>query len=152
MRTEIKFLLLFISLLLSSCKKEKDKISSQTISLLQNKWTLISSSIVFPTNSSLNSTYTGVSTDYYQFGSNDSLTINQAGQVSILTIPLSLTTKYSFIDNYRIVYNINPTIEIKIKALTNNLLVLTNSATSTFTNSGVVVATYSGTKTDSLRR
>jgi hypothetical protein len=152
MRTEIKLLIILICIFVSSCKKEKGKISPQTISLLQNKWTLISSSIVFPTNSSLNSTYTGVSTDYYQFGSNDSLTINQAGQVSILTIPLAITTKYSLIDNNRIVYSLNPAIEINIKTLTNNLLVLTNSATSTFTNSGVVVATYNGTKTDSLRR
>jgi hypothetical protein len=152
MRTGVNFLIFLVILFIASCKKDTAKVSPQTIFLLQNKWTLISSSVVFPTNASLNSTYTGTSADYYQFGSNDSLTIKQAGQVNLLTIPISLTTKYSFLDNNRLIYGLNSNIEIKIKVLTNNLLVLTNSATSTVTNSGVIVATYEGLKTDSLRR
>ncbi len=151
MKTKIIFLSLILAFSGSSCKKDTAKISQQTISLLQNKWTLISSGVVFPTNTSLNSTYKGISTDYYQFGANDSLTIRQAGQVNLQTIPISINTKYSFIDNNRIVYNLNPNIEINIKTLTNTLLVLTNAASSTFTN-GSVVTTYEGTKTDSLRR
>jgi len=148
----MKYLIIFLILFLSSCKKDKSTVSPQTISLLQNKWALISSNVIFPTNTSLNSSYTGVATDYYLFGSNDSLIINQAAQVNLPSIPLSLTTKYSFIDNNRIVYSINPITQINIKILTNNLLVLTNSATSTVTNSGIIVATYNGTKTDSLKR
>jgi hypothetical protein len=152
MRGSIKFLIAGIAFFAASCKKDKANVSSQTVLLLQNKWTLISSSVVFPTNASLNSTYRGISTDYYQFGANDSLTIKQAGQVNLLTIPLSVNTKYFFVDNNRIAYSLSPTIEINIKTLTNDLLVLTNSATSTVTNAGVVIATYEGTKTDSLRR
>jgi hypothetical protein len=152
MKAKIKFLTVIIMLFISSCKKDTAKVSPQTILLLQNKWTLISSSVVFPTNASLNSTYSGVSTDYYQFSSNDSLAIRQAGQVNLPTIPLSINTKYSFMDNNRIAYSLSPNIEINIKTITNNLLVLTNSATSTVMNSGVIVATYKGTKTDSLRR
>jgi len=151
MKVKIIFLLAIV-LFVSSCKKDTAKVSPQTILLLQNKWTLISSSIVFPANASLNSAYPGNSTDYYQFGSNDSLSIIQTGQAGFPTIPLSIHTKYSFIGNNRLVYSLNPTIEIYIKTLTENLLVLTNSATSIFTNAGVVVATYEGTKTDSLKR
>jgi hypothetical protein len=152
MNTKIGFLIVSMTLFVSSCKKDTEKVSPQTILLLQNKWTLISSSMVFPTNTSLNSAYRGISTDYYQFGSNDSLTIRQAGQASLPTIPLSIATKYFFIDNATLAYNLNPNIQINIKVLTNDLLVLTNSATSTFTSSGGVVTIYEGTKTDSLRR
>ncbi len=151
MITKIKFFIIFLAVSVSSCKKDNAKVSQQTILLLQNKWTLASSRVIFPTNTSLNSTYTGVPTDYYQFGSNDSLFIRQAGQVNLLSIPISINTKYSFIDNNRIVYSLNPNIEINIKTLTNNLLVLTNAASSTFTSGGVVT-TYEGTKTDSLSR
>jgi hypothetical protein len=151
MSTAIKFFIA-IAFLITSCKKDNAKVPSQTVLLLQNKWTLTSSNLVFPTNTSLNSTYKGIATDYYQFGVNDSLTIQQAGQVNLSTTPLFITTKYSFIDNSRLVYSLSPGIEINIKVLTNNLLVLTNAATSTVTNNGVIVATYNGTKTDSLRR
>jgi hypothetical protein len=151
MSTTIKFFIA-IAFLITSCKKENRKVSPQTVLLLQNKWTLTSSNLVFPTNTSLNSTYKGIATDYYQFGANDSLNIQQAGQVNLSTIPLFINTKYSFVDNNRLVYSLSPGIEINIKVLTNNLLVLTNTATSTITNSGVIVATYNGTKTDSLRR
>ncbi|MFM2361245.1 MAG: hypothetical protein RLZZ316_147 [Bacteroidota bacterium] len=151
MSTAIK-LFIAITFLITSCKKDNAKVSPQTVLLLQNKWTLTSSNLVFPTNTSLNSTYKGIAADYYQFGVNDSLTIQQAGQVNLSTMPLFITTKYSFIDNSRLVYSLSPGIEINIKVLTNNLLVLTNAATSTVTNNGVVVATYNGTKTDSLRR
>jgi hypothetical protein len=109
--------------------------------LLQHKWALISSNIVFPTNTSLNSTYKGVSTDYYQFGSNDSLIIRQAGQINLPTLPVSIATKYFFIDNNKLSYGLYPDIQVNIKVLTNDLLGLKNSSTSTFTNSGVVVAT-----------
>lgn len=142
---------MILTIFVAACKKEPTKVSEQTLLLLQNKWTLTSSSVVFPTNTSLNSVYKGISTDYYQFGSNDSLTIMQAGQVNIPAIPLSITTKYTLLDNNRMLYSLNPATEINIKVLTNNLLVLTNPATSTFTNGGVVT-TYEGTKTDSLRR
>lgn len=152
MSANCRLLIIMILLFISSCKKDTAKVSQQTILLLQNKWTLISSSVVFPTNTSLNSTYRGVSSDYYKFSSNDSLTIRQAGQVNLPTIPLSINTKYFFIDNNRIRYSLNPNIEINIKTLTSNLLVLSNSASSTVTNAGVIVATYEGTKTDSLRR
>ncbi len=152
MSKKVKFFIVPLFFFVWSCKKDAELVSPQTILLLKNKWTLISSSVVFPTNATLNSTYTGVATDYYQFGSNDSLIVRQAGQINLLTIPLSINTTYSFIDNNRIIYSLNPDIEIQIKTLTNNLLVLTNPAKSTFTNSGVVVATYEGTKTDSLRR
>jgi hypothetical protein len=151
MSTAIKFFIVIV-FFITSCKKDNAKVSPQTVLLLQNKWTLTSSNLVFPTNTSLNSTYKGIATDYYQFGVNDSLTIQQAGQVNLSTMPLFITTKYSFIDNSRLVYSLSPGIEINIKVLTNNLLVLTNAATSTVTNNGVVVATYNGTKTDSLRR
>jgi hypothetical protein len=151
MSTAIK-LFIAIAFLITSCKKDTAKVSPQTVLLLQNKWTLTSSNLVFPTNTSLNSTYKGIATDYYQFEVNDSLTIQQAGQVNLSTMPLFITTKYSFIDNSRLVYSLSPGIEINIKVLTNNLLVLNNAATSTVTNNGVVVATYNGTKTDSLRR
>jgi hypothetical protein len=151
MSTTIKFFIA-IAFLITSCKKENGKVSPQTVLLLQHKWTLTSSNLVFPTNTSLNSIYKSIATDYYQFGVNDSLTIQQAGQVNLSTTPLFITTKYSFIDNSRLVYSLSPGIEINIKVLTNNLLVLTNAATSTVTNNGVIVATYNGTKTDSLRR
>jgi hypothetical protein len=151
MSTAIK-LFIAIAFLITSCKKDTAKVSPQTVLLLQNKWTLTSSNLVFPTNTSLNSTYKGIATDYYQFGVNDSLTIQQAGQVNLSTTPLFITTKYSFIDNNRLVYSLSPGIEVNIKVLTNNLLVLTNAGTSTVTNNGVIVATYNGTKTDSLRR
>jgi hypothetical protein len=151
MSTAIK-LFIAIAFLITSCKKDNAKVSPQIVLLLQNKWTLTSSNLVFPTNTSLNSTYKGIATDYYQFGVNDSLTIQQAGQVNLSTTPLFITTKYSFIDNNRLVYSLSPGIEVNIKVLTNNLLVLTNAGTSTVTNNGVIVATYNGTKTDSLRR
>ena len=152
MRNALKFLVIPVFLLIASCKKEAGNVSSQTISLLQHKWTLISSGVVFPDNATLNSRYEGVPTDYYQFGANDSLVISQSGQVNLPQIPLSFTTSYSFIDNNRITYGITPGIEIQIKTLTNNMLVLSNTATHTVINSGVVIATYTGTKTDSLSR
>jgi hypothetical protein len=151
MRTAIHLFIL-IAFLITSCKKDNAKVSPQTILLLQHKWTLVSSNVVFPSNSAINATYTASPTDYYQFGVNDSLTIRQAGQVNLPTMPLSVNTKYSFIDNSRITYSLSPAIEINIKVLTNNQLVLANDATYTVTNSGMVVATYYGTKTDSLRR
>lgn len=151
MSTAIK-LFIAVAFLITSCKKDNTKVSPQTILMLQHKWTLTSSNLVFSTNTSLNSTYKGIATDYYQFGVNDSLTIQQAGQVNLSITPLFITTKYFFIDNTRLVYSLSPGIEVNIKVLTNNLLVLTNAATSTVTNNGVIVATYNGTKTDSLRR
>jgi len=148
----MRFFAIFILLFLSSCKKNKETISSQTISLLQNKWTLISSNITFPSNTSLNSTYNAISTDYYLFASNDSLTIHQNGQLYLPSIPISLTTKYSFIDNNTIIYILNPSIQININTITNNLLVLSNPAINTTIGPGGVVTTYNGTKIDSLKR
>lgn len=152
MRKGFILFIVFLNIMLVSCKKESGNVSPETKSLLQNKWTLISSSVVFPANTSLNSAYKGVSTDYYYFGSNDSLIISQAGQANLPTIPLSLTVEYSFVNNNSMVYSLLPATTIQIQTLTNNLLVLSNSATHTVINSGVVVATYDGTKVDSLKR
>lgn len=152
MRLKLQLLIITVFLFITSCKKDAGNVSSQTISMLQHKWTLISSGLVFPDNATLNSRYEGAPADYYQFGADDSLIISQAGQVNLPLIPLSFTTKYSFIDNNRITYGITPGTEIHIKTLTNNMLVLSNTATHTVINSGVVIATYTGTKTDSLSR
>ena len=152
MKPVLVLLVIAVPLCITSCSKDGGNVSSQTIALLQHRWTLLSSSLVFPDNATLNSRYEGISTDYYQFGTNDSLIISQSGQVNLPGMPLSLTTKYSFLDNRRITYQITPGMEVNIKVLTNNLLVLSNTATHTVMNSGVVIATYTGTKTDSLSR
>jgi hypothetical protein len=153
MGTKITFFAIFILIFVSACNdKNKDAISTQTVSLLQNKWTLISSNVIFPTNSSLNSTYKGISTDYYQFGTNDTLNIHQAGQVYLLSVPLSISIKYSLKNNNTITYGIGSTIKANIKSLTNNLLILTNSASNTNTNADGNLTVTNGTKIDSLKR
>lgn len=144
-------LICFLVIVLTACQK-KDGVSAETVSLLQNRWTLISSSVVFPTYPALNSTYKGVATDYYLFNTNDSLTIHMAGQAELPAFPLMTTVKYSFVNNNTIVYGPGTNVQINIKTLTNNLLVLTNEASSSNVNANNTVTTYEGTKTDSLMR
>ncbi|PWU00314.1 MAG: hypothetical protein C5B52_09105 [Bacteroidetes bacterium] len=146
--------LLFAALFsLSTLSCKKDKVSPQTKETLQNKWTLISSSLTFPTNTSLNSYYKGISTDYYFFREDDSLEINQAGQVNLLTMPLFVKVKYNIVSNSTINYlgGGNP-VPIKIRMLSNNLLVLSNDASATFINADNSTTVYNGTKVDSLSR
>jgi uncharacterized lipoprotein YajG len=152
MKPQLLLSLIVALFIFTACKKDSTTINPETKLLLQNKWTLISSNVVFPTNTTLNSRYIAAPSDYYLFGTNDSLIIKQAGQINLLTIPLNINTTYSFIDNIRLKYGLNSSNEINIITLTNNLLVLSNNATSTFTTSGTVVATYEGLKTDSLKR
>jgi hypothetical protein len=152
MKSQLLLSLILAFFIFVSCKKDSTSISSEIKLLLQNKWTLISSNVVFPTNTTLNSRYVAAPTDYYLFGTNDSLTMKQAGQINLLTTPLNINTTYAFINNNKLKYGLNATNEVNIVTLTNNLLVLSNTAVSTFTNSGTVVATYEGTKTDSLKR
>lgn len=142
-------LLLFFAI---SCKKTTDFASSQTILLLQNKWVLVSSNVIFPTNTSLNALYTGKPGDYYDFKSNDSLIIYQAGGVNTPSIPVNIITNYSLLNDNMLAYGINTNIHINIKTLTNNLLILTNGATASFTNANNTVTVYNGTKIDSFRR
>jgi hypothetical protein len=142
MKSQLLLSLMLTIFIFASCKKDSANINAETKLLLQNKWTLISS----------NSRYVATPTDYYLFGTNDSLTMKQAGQINLLTTPLNIHTTYAFINNTKLKYGLNATNEVNIVTLTNNLLVLSNTAVSTFTNSGTVVATYEGTKTDSLKR
>jgi hypothetical protein len=133
-----------------SCKKDSQAVTAQTISLLQNKWTLISSNTIFSSNTLFNASYTGAPTDYYLFGSNDSLTIQQAGSVNVPTIPVSVTTTYSFAGNSMLVYGLNSGIQVTIRVLTSNLLVLSNPAS--ITDAGNPAAVLNGIKIDSLKR
>jgi hypothetical protein len=150
MQMKTSLLICFLIILLTACKK-KDGVSAETISLLQNRWTLISSSVTYPTNATLNRTYIGVSTDYYLFDTNDSLTIHMAGQADLPATPVNATIKYSFANNNTLVYEIGSNVQVNIKTLTSNLLVLTNESDASFTNGSSTVI-YKGTKTDSLMR
>ena len=138
-------------IILSGCKKDSS-ISPQTISLLQNKWTLQSETLVFPTNSSLDKRYEGISTDFHLFGGNDTLTISQAGTANLPWLPILINVNYRLIDNSTIQYEPNLNIRISIKTLTNQQLILTNEITATITNANGTVDTYNGLRTDSLKR
>jgi hypothetical protein len=152
MKQIFNIFVLIVTLSVISCKKDSTKVTAETKALLQNKWTLISSNIVFPTNPTYSGSYIGIPTDYYLFGADESLIIRQAGQINFpTTAPISIDSKYTFLDNNRLTYATNPSVEINIKSLSNNLLVLSNKATNTVTN-GSSVTTYEGVKTDSLKR
>ncbi len=135
----------------AACKKDGNKVSSETIALIQNKWSLISSTRTYPTNTSLNARYIGAATDYYQFSANDSFKIRQAGQIGVPNLPLTLDSKYSIVNNRTIAYHLNPSVEASIQELSKDVLILTNAITATIAN-GSATTTYEGTKTDSLRR
>ena len=149
-----KLISLFIGLsiiILSGCKKDSS-ISSQTISLLQNKWALQSETLVFPANSSLDKRYEGVSTDYYLFEKNDTLTINQAGSANLPWQPIQVKVNYRLLNNSTLQYDPNMNIRISIKTLTSQQLILTNEITAAITNANGTVDTYNGLRTDSLKR
>lgn len=151
MKTFITLVIGMSLIILSGCKKDSS-ISAQTISLLLNKWTLQSETLVFPTNSSLDRRYEGVSTDYYLFGKNDTLTINQAGTANLPWLPILINIKYRLLNNSTQVYEPNSSMKIVIKTLTSQQLILTNEITATITNVNGTVDTYNGLRTDSLIR
>lgn len=151
MRTLIILFIGISLIILSGCKKDSS-ISSQTISLLQNKWTLQSETLVFPTNSSLDKRYEGVSTDYYLFEKNDTLTINQAGSANLPWQPILLNFKYRLLDNSTLVYEPYSSMKINIKTLNSQTLILTNEITATIINTNGSIDTYNGLRTDSLKR
>ncbi len=152
MKSLIAITSFIIAFCIYGCNKDGGNTNSQTLFLLQNKWTLISSNLEFADMYSLNSTYTGISSDYYWFNTNDSLNIHQAGNVNMPQVPLSLTTYYSLINDSVLFYGNNTGTEVNIKALTNNLLVLFNKATASFINADGTINYYNGVKVDSLRR
>jgi hypothetical protein len=142
----VSFLTLF-----SNCSKDKETVSAETLSLLRHQWKVISSTTVFPTNTILNDRYEGSPTDFYRFTNDDSLVIQQTGQVNLPFAPLKIATTYSFVHSNIMEYGISPGIRISIVSISNNLLVLTNTATSIITGGGTSVV-YNGTKIDSLSR
>lgn len=151
MKTLITLLVGMSLIILSGCKKDSS-ISPQTISLLQNKWTLQSETLVFPSNSSLDRRYEGIANDFYLFGKNDTLIINQAGSANLPWQPIQINVNYHLLDNSTLQYEPNRIIKISIKTLTNQQLILTNEITATFTNSNGTIDTYNGLRTDSLKR
>jgi hypothetical protein len=147
----LTYLVLTIGLVFNSCNKDNETVSAETLALLRHQWKVVSSTIVFPNNTILNDRYLGSPTDYYRFSNDDSLFIQQAGQVNLPFLPLKVATTYTFIDNKRMEYGISPAIQINIAHISNHLLVLTNTATSIITGGGSSIV-YTGTKTDSLSR
>jgi hypothetical protein len=140
---------------LIACKKDA-RPSSQIISLLQNKWALSSETLTYPTNPSINASYTGTSTDYYLFNSNDTLLIQQAGIAGIPNSPISVAIRYSVIANNLIVLD-SPTgagnVKESIQKITTDTLILTNQITASFTNNGGSTYTiYNGTRTITLAK
>jgi hypothetical protein len=153
MKKLLTVLITGLTILIFSCKKDTQP-SSQVISFLQNKWTLVSDVWVYPTNSSINSSYAGIATDYYLFNANDTLTIQQAGDPIIINSPRIITTKYSVLSNNSIlIYEQTPgsNVMLTIQKITKDTLILTNDITASFTNNGGnTQTTYNGTRTVTL--
>ncbi len=155
MKKSITLLIIIFATLLFSCKKDTQP-SFEIISLLQNKWTLISEAWIYPANSTYNVSYTGISTDYYLFNTRDTLLINQAGDPVIVNNPKSLAIKYSVNTNNSVsLYDqlSNSTVVLTIQKISNDSLILTNDITATFTNNGGnTQTTYNGTRTVILKK
>lgn len=135
---------------LFACKKDAQP-SYQVITLLQNKWTISSETLTYPTIPSYNASYTGTSTDYYLFNPNDTLFIQQAGLPGIPNNPISTAIKYSVSANNLIVLNPQTgsgKVNESIQKITTDTLILTNPITLSFTNNGGSPYTvYNGTRT-----
>ena len=155
MKKSLTLLKIILATLLFSCKKDTQP-SFEIISLLQNKWTLISEAWLYPANSTINATYSGISTDYYLFNTRDTVLINQAGDPVIVNNPKSLAIKYSVNTNNSILMygqSSNSTVLLTIQKISNDTLILTNDITATFTNNGGnTQTTYNGTRTVVLKK
>jgi hypothetical protein len=82
-------LLLFIA-----CSKHNTSPVDQTYALLENRWTLASESFVYPPNTSLDSVYSGISFNFFQFTSGGTI-IASLGNPAIS----SYTTNYHLQDD-----------------------------------------------------
>jgi hypothetical protein len=134
-----------------SCKKDP-QVSTQTLQLLQNKWSLVSDETVLPTIPAYNSSYIGVATDYYLFGTTDTLTIHQRSLAYSYTQSVTETFPYVVRSNNTLTYGPNMNFPITIKKLTNDTLILTNPITASFINANGTANTYPGTRTLTLAR
>lgn len=145
----MKYCLFIFAVVLFSCKKD-NPISPQTISLIQNKWTLISEETYYKDLPSFNLKYLGISTDYYFFKSSDTLLIHQAGIPGAINIPRIISAPYSIISNSSILlpgqYGGNDTY-FTIQKLSSDSLIFINQITTTYIINGNPTATYYGTRT-----
>lgn len=143
------FIIIFLLIASFSCKKD-NPISPQTISLIQNKWTLVSEEYYYKNLPSYNVKYVGISTDYYFFKTNDSLLMHQAGMPGLLNIPFTFSIPYKIISNNSILLpgqNGGNDTYFTIQKLTTDSLIFTNQITNTFTNNGNTTGTYYGIRT-----
>jgi hypothetical protein len=141
-------------MVVSSCTKNNTSSTTTTQTMIQYKWTLVSSSLDYPKNPSLNRSYTGMSTDFYLFDKDDSLTMQQAGTVVLPGQPLNYKLKYTVENDKTLIFGgAGPAgIYVNIVKLNDTLLVLSNVVTASYINADNSVTVYDGTKTDSLKR
>ena len=144
-------LLILLTFGFFSCKKDP-QVSTQTLQLLQNKWSLVSDQTVLPTIPTYNSSYIGVATDYYFFSTTDTLTIHQRSLASSYTQSVTETLPYVVHSNNTLTYGPDINLPITIKKLTNDTLILTNPITASFINANGTANTYPGTRTLTLAR
>ena len=148
----LKYIFIFlVTVGFISCKKDS-QVSTQTLQLLQIKWSLISDETVLPTIPAYNSSYIGVATDYYLFSTTDTLTIHQRSLASSYTQSVTETFPYVVRNNNTLTYGPNMNFPITIKRLTNDTLILTNPVTASFINANGTTNTYPGTRTVILAR
>lgn len=143
------FFIIFLLLISFSCKKD-NTISSQSISLIQNKWTVVSEECYYKDLPSYNVKYVGISTDFYYFKTNDSLLVHQAGAPGVPNIPRNFYTPYKIISNNNILLpgqNGGNDTYFNIQKIATDSLIFTNQITTTFTNNGNTTGTYYGTRT-----
>ena len=131
-----------------SCRKNPDSFS-QIKSQLRHKWNLISEHIIFPDSPRLNLVYKGISSDFYEFNSNGTLTINLAGTADSPSIPYRAEVKYWSQDQRTFTLDFGGHyLTNKIQTLTDNLLVFSNDIYLLDNNSNKT----NGIRIDSLRR
>ena len=121
-------ILTFLLTLFTSCKKTTESPSVQT--LLQNRWVVLSETYSWPTISYASpNVYNGLSSDYYQFNSNDTLMSSQSGSPVAPNFPIQSIHKYSLLNDKSIFLygNVNgPSDTLTIQKITTDSLVLTS--------------------------
>jgi hypothetical protein len=138
---------------IAACKKSNSSASAQTISLLQNKWQLVSQTTLDPPEGNSpadTSTYVGQPGDYFLFASDYKTFFYAGSYTSILGLGVD-SGSYSIPNNNTIVLSYPPakeSVNITIRALTANQLVFSFLASVSSTGS----PTYYRTYIDSLER
>jgi hypothetical protein len=130
-------ILAFLFALFTSCNKTTQSLS--VLALLQNRWVLLSEDYSYPTiPNAMTNVYNGVSSDYYQFNSNDTLISSQAGSPVAPNYPIKSIHKYSLQNDKSIFLygNINgPSDTLTIQKITTDSLVLTSPTYITYVDS-----------------